>query len=122
MEAYLIRMFVLCFIMEFLIGKGGPSYFTNHYQIPLPSGKALWEARSAWVWEKEYAARQGSSGGGMKLETVGDLALAHMERDGMGVSGSGESPGVAGYEVLDDWHAGVDGLGMLLAAVVADMV
>ena len=115
-------MFVLCFVMEFFIGKGGPSYFTNHYQIPLPSGKALWEAKSAWEWEERNAASRGSSGGGMKLETVGDLALAHMQRDGMCVSGSGERPGVADDEVLDDWHTGVDGLGMLLAAVVADMV
>lgn len=80
----------------------------------------MWEAKSAAEWEKQSSRLIGHpSGNRSRLESVGDLALAHMQREGtiQGLSDLGTAPD----DALDNWHAGTDGLGMLLAAIIADM-
>lgn len=79
--------------------------------MPLPSSKTLWEARISSDWEREYtASRHAVKSCHHGLETIGDLAVATMQRD---------RGFVEVEDALDDWHAGVDGLGMLLSAVIA---
>lgn len=56
-----------------------------------------------------------------KLETVSDLAAAQSQRDDGNGWGSHESMERVGGDSLDSWLASADGLGMLLAAVIADV-
>ena len=52
------------------------------------------------------------------LDTIGDLAIAKHATD-RDVSLIGNAK--YNLDLLDDWHTGLDGLGMLLAAVMADI-
>ncbi|SPN96538.1 uncharacterized protein DNG_00063 [Cephalotrichum gorgonifer] len=116
------RISIVCFIVALIVGSEGSPSIANPFRLPLPSGRALWEARSAWEWETEYDAWWGQSEGiADRLETVGDLSIAQLRRgggDGWGMPGDF---GGVGDDALDSWHAGVDGLGMLLTAVIADV-
>lgn len=108
--------------MELVVGGEGSPFFSDLFRLSLPSNKALWAARSAREWEREYDIYRGTLAAGKeRLESVGDATLAHMQRGGMGTSASGGNSQGVGDDILDDWHAEVDGLGMLLAAVIADI-
>lgn len=80
----------------------------------------LWEARTAADWEREYDVEWAQlMAGQARLNTVGDLVLAKEVGSGGGTRAQGRLAGV--FEgAMDDWHAGLDGLGMLIAAVMAD--
>lgn len=107
--------------MDLVIGDEASPYFSNLFRVPLSSSKVLWEVRSRSEWEKTYATYWGSLDGGKgRLESVGDATLAHMQRSGLSKTTPIVEPrGI--IDALDDWHADMDGLGMLLAAVIADL-
>lgn len=116
------RLSITCFLMALIVGTEGSNDIANPFCLPLPCNKVLWEAKSAWAWEKEYGVSwKKAEPDHSRLSTVGDLAIAHMQR------GGGTDPAMRGglnaaaEEILDTWHAGLDGLGMMLAAVIADV-
>lgn len=116
------RLYIVCFLIALVVGTEGSNDIETPFYLPLPGTKTLWEARSQWVWEKEYGASwKDLKPQESRLGTVGDLAIARLQQRGRAnatVRGNLEG---ALDEVLDNWHADLDGLGMMLAAVVADV-
>lgn len=107
--------------MALVVGCEACDVILNPYAIPLPGSKALWEARTAEEWERVYdewwAERKS---GKPRVDTLGDLITAkHSSGSSQvwihGTFGSGIE------DVLDDWHANLDGLGIMLAAVLAGL-
>ncbi|KAH7144328.1 hypothetical protein B0J13DRAFT_554955 [Dactylonectria estremocensis] len=116
------RLSITCFLMALVVGTEGSDDIANPFCLPLPGSKVLWEARSDWAWEKEYGMSwKNSKPDRSRLDTVGDLAIAHMQRGGGTDPTMGGGLNGATDEILDTWHAGLDGLGMMLAAVIADV-
>lgn len=112
----------MCFLIALVVGTEGSNDIETPFYLPLPGTKTLWEARSQWVWEKEYGASwKDFKPGESRLGTVGDLAIARLQqRGGANATVRGNLKGALD-EILDNWHADLDGLGMMLAAVVADV-
>lgn len=118
---YVCRISIVCFIMALVLGSEDSPSLSAPLRLPLPSSKALWGANSRCEWERAYAISLGQPFGcEVRLETVGDLTVAQMRRDGADDEGSQGSPGKVGGDALDCWLASADGLGMMLAAVIAD--
>ncbi|KPM44072.1 hypothetical protein AK830_g2425 [Neonectria ditissima] len=116
------RLSLVCFLTSLVLGSEGSDGVEAPFFLPLPSGKAMWEAKNAWSWEGEYGAFwQDLKTNKPRLDTLGDLATAHMQQDNRCDAGMGGSLGDEEDDVLDSWHAGVDGLGMMLAAIIADV-
>ncbi|KAK0708584.1 hypothetical protein B0H67DRAFT_672808 [Lasiosphaeris hirsuta] len=120
------RVTIVCFLTSLVVGAEGCDIIMDPNLIPLPSGRALWEARTETDWAREFEAAWAEVRvNGPRLDTVGDLAVAKFGAGaGTGVmvgfkGGVGEGRSRAVEDVLDGWHAGLDGLGMLLAAVMA---
>ena len=104
----------VCFLLGFVVGTEACQAISDPHLITLPSSKALWEAKSRWAWELEYDVAEAKAQAGQPtFHTVGDLALAQLSGAGGVGMGRGSS------DLVDDWHADLDGLGMLLAAVIA---
>jgi len=79
----------------------------------------LWEARTAFDWEQEYDVEWAQlMTNEARLDTFGDLVLAKDVESG-GARAQGRVGGLFA-DAMDDWHAGLDGLGILIAAVMAD--
>lgn len=118
-EAEIFRIAIVCSLTSLLVGSDACDIVTQPHLIHLLSTRALWEARNTWAWEKEYDTFQSQFiDREPSLDTIGDLAIvkhASMS-DTVLVEGRKSS-----LDILDDWHAGLDGLGMLLAAVMADV-
>lgn len=120
--AYVCRTTIGCFIMALVLGSEDSPSLSAPLRLPLPSSKALWGARTRCEWEREYiVSLEEPSGCVNRLETVGDLAVAQMQRDGGDDWGSQGHLGRVGGDALDRWLATADGLGMLLVAVIADV-
>lgn len=119
---YIRRTSITCFIMALVLGSEDSPSLSRPVQLSLPSSKALWSASTRYEWEKEDSASwEQSSGREDRLETVGDLAILQIQRDGGDDwSSQGGLPRV-GTDALDCWLEGADELGMLLAAVIADV-
>ncbi|KAK3347184.1 hypothetical protein B0T25DRAFT_614087 [Lasiosphaeria hispida] len=117
------RVTIVCFLTSLVVGAEGCDIIMDPNLIPLPSGRALWEARTEADWEREFEAAWAEFRvNGPRLDTVGDLAVAKFGAGGavMGFKGGlGDGRNRAVGDVLDGWHAGLDGLGMMLAAVMA---
>ncbi|GAB1311765.1 Zn(2)-C6 fungal-type domain-containing protein [Madurella fahalii] len=115
------RLAIVCFLMALVVGCEACDVILNPYAIPLPGSKALWEARTADEWERVYDEWWAElKSGKPRLDTLGDLIMAkHSSGSSQalmhGIFGSGMD------DVLDDWHANLDGLGMMLAAVLAGL-
>ena len=82
----------------------------------MPSKKTLWEARSESEWRREYETtwsdlRVRGLEGRRRIHTIGDLMMA--KRNGATMVGMKDG--------LDSWYAGLDGLGIMLAAVLMDV-
>ncbi|KAJ2905387.1 hypothetical protein MKZ38_005485 [Zalerion maritima] len=133
------RITVCCFLTALVLGGDIRDFMAEPFLLPLPSSKTLWEAslRSREAWEREYDHDGGScsiSGDQLqdghrqqlRLYTLGDLTLAKQYAGGSSgpaISGSGNMGGNGAIDhALDSWHAGLDRLGMMLAAVLADLV
>src|SRR5438105_2934891 len=105
--------------MALVVGCEACDVILNPYAIPIPGSKTLWEARTAEEWEIVYDEWwAGLKGGKPRLDTLGDLVMAKntsVQALAQGVFGSGID------DILDDWHANLDGLGMLLAAVLSGL-
>ncbi|KAK4442505.1 hypothetical protein QBC34DRAFT_454677, partial [Podospora aff. communis PSN243] len=114
------RIVAICFLLDLVAGSADIcELLADPYAIALPSSKMLWQARDAAIWEREYAVEwEQLTTNQARVDTLGDLALAK----GVGNGGSGAQGRLAGLfaDALDNWHAGLDGLGMLIAAVIAD--
>jgi hypothetical protein len=107
---------VVTFLLALLIGSEPCQYLTEPSYIPLPSSRLLWEAKSAWAWECEYDAQCADFVVHQPpVQTVRDFAIA--KRGGNGTLTSGSSG--RDDDALIKWHAGVDGLGMVVAVVLA---
>lgn len=96
----------------------------NPYAINLPASKALWEARTAAEWDVLYDEwlAEGKKGT-PRVHTLGDFLVAKQSQQGAGNSAVSMlgTFGSALDEVLDDWHGNLDGLGSMLAAVLAGL-
>ncbi|KAL6399262.1 hypothetical protein AUP68_17806 [Ilyonectria robusta] len=116
------RLYIVCFLIALVVGTEGSNDIETPFYLPLPGTKSLWEARSQWAWEKEYSASwKDLKPKEPRLGTVGDLAIARLQqRGGANATVRGNLKGALD-EILDNWHADLDGLGMMLAAVVADV-
>lgn len=82
-------------------GIPGCDEFEGFRELPLPSTKALWEAKTRAEWEGErfdYINRQKTG-----MHTMGMLIRAHGQKDDPVRS-----------RLLDSWNCGVDNLGNLL--------
>ena len=105
--------------MALIVGGSACTLIVNPYSIPLPSEKALWEARSRWEWETLYSASMAEPS---RFNSLGDLVMA---KHGGNDSVAGVLPGGGAddcvQEALDDWHAGVDGVGVMIATVLASL-
>ncbi|KAK0706179.1 hypothetical protein B0T26DRAFT_755704 [Lasiosphaeria miniovina] len=123
------RMAVVCFLMTLVVGSEACLAILDPPSLLLPSSRALWEAKDRWSWEREFDAAWAELGtvarhhqhAGPRLDTIGDLAVVKNglsdPRFGAGRAGAAAA---AASDVLDSWHAGLDGLGIMLAAVLAD--
>jgi hypothetical protein len=81
--------------------------------IPLPSNKALWEAKNVWDWQIEYRkASQSPRSLCCELRTMGDLVCAQH-----GLSHCWEHGGTR--EALKSWTSEIDGLGLILLSMAA---
>ncbi|KXX78210.1 hypothetical protein MMYC01_205067 [Madurella mycetomatis] len=115
------RLAIVCFLMALVVGCEACDVIMNPYAIHLPGSKALWEARTADEWERVYDGWWAElKSGKPRLSTLGDLVMAKHSSDSSqawmhGTFGSGID------DVLDDWHANLDGLGMMLVAVLAGL-
>ncbi|KAL5373534.1 hypothetical protein DPSP01_012663 [Paraphaeosphaeria sporulosa] len=109
------RVSVVCFITALTIGAQADDPIVNPNNHVLPSSKALWEARTREEWEDLYEG-QYTSDDRPRLETVGDLVIAKL---GRGSRNEGRAGRGAVDEMVGQWYAEMDGLGMMLAAVVA---
>jgi hypothetical protein len=69
--------------------------------LPLPSSRAVWEARSYTAWENEYINFYHKEPQDMK--TYGDLMDAHERSDDARC-----------VEMIDNWNASVDGVGYMM--------
>ncbi|CAM1510993.1 Fc.00g085060.m01.CDS01 [Cosmosporella sp. VM-42] len=106
------RIAIVCFLMTLVVGSEESDAFEKPSLLPLPTRKDLWGAPSALIWEKEHDSGWGKfKTNPHRLCTIGDVAIAQMQR------GSGG----ALDDTLDSWHAGLDNLGMMLAAFIADV-
>ena len=112
--------------MALIVGTGDSAALTDPSSLALPSCKAVWEAGTRKDWERAYAhslrqlgfvdgyeiygenAPATTSGGQRLICTLGDLAAAQ----------HGLRGGAFDEDLLDGWLSGVDGLGMVLAAVL----
>jgi hypothetical protein len=105
--------------MALIVGGGACTLIMDPYSIPLPSEKALWEARSQWEWETLYNASMAEPS---RFDSLGDLVMAKHGGD-VSVAGviRGGGAGDCVEEALDDWHGGLDGLGMMIAALLASL-
>jgi len=114
------RIVVVCFLLDLVAGSADVcEIFADPYSIPLPSSRLLWEAQSAEAWEREYDVEwEQLTTNQPRIDTVGDLLLAK-DVGNDGAKAQGKLGGMFA-DALDDWHAGLDGLGMLVAAVVAE--
>ncbi|KAF7550709.1 hypothetical protein G7046_g7933 [Stylonectria norvegica] len=75
------RISLVCFLSALVLGSEGSSAVENPFFLPLPSNRAMWEARNSWTWEGEYGAfSQNFTANECQLHTVGDLAAAHMQQ------------------------------------------
>ena len=112
------RIAATCFLAS-LVTSAARSAILAPDLVYLPSSRALWEANDALTWEMEYNAfwtelKINSS----RPRTVADLAAAQRSV-GSGTAMRGNNRSVA--DMLDGWHADLDGLGMMLAAVCTDV-
>ncbi|KAK3395295.1 hypothetical protein B0H63DRAFT_463001, partial [Podospora didyma] len=108
------RMTIVCFLTALVVGTDSCDAIWDPQSMPLPSSKSLWEARTRWEWEREYEAHWAEAAVDVtrpRLDTIGDLVVVKY-----GAKGGDWKATVD--DVLDTWHAGLDGLGMLLAAVL----
>lgn len=116
------RVSIVCFLIALVVGTEGSNDIETPFYLPLPGTKTLWEARSQWAWEKEYGASwKNSKPKESRLGTVGDLAIARLQQGGGADARMRGNLEGALDEILDSWHADLDGLGMMLAAVIADV-
>ncbi|KAK3331523.1 hypothetical protein B0H66DRAFT_587704 [Apodospora peruviana] len=112
------RLGITCFLISLVVGTEACGAIMNPHLLYLPSKKTLWEAQSEQEWRNEYDAswaevKESSKNGQQpRLDTVGDLALS--KHGGLSTVGQLEWG-----DVLDRWHAALDGLGMMLAAVIS---
>ncbi|KAK3371018.1 hypothetical protein B0T24DRAFT_304599 [Lasiosphaeria ovina] len=123
------RIAVVCFLMTLVVGSEACLAILDPPSLLLPSSRALWEAKDRWSWEREFDAAWAEIGtvarhhqhAGPRLDTIGDLAVVKNglsdPRFGAGRAGAAAA---AASDALDSWHAGLDGLGIMLAAVLAD--
>lgn len=117
--ADLSRIAIVCSLTSLLVGSDACDVITQPHLIHLPSSRAVWEARNTWAWEKEYDAYQHQFiNKDPCLDTIGDLAIIKHASERGGVMTRDRK---SSLRILDDWHSGLDGLGMLLAAVMADV-
>ncbi|KAJ4353524.1 uncharacterized protein N0V89_005254 [Didymosphaeria variabile] len=111
------RISVTCFLLALTIGNDPSNPIVNPNNHILPASKALWEARTRAAWERLYVQQQ-TSDSAPRLETVGDFIIAKL-------GGVGRSKSDMSADLVDDmigkWYAEMDGLGMMLAAVVASL-
>lgn len=110
--------------MALVVGCEACDIILNPYAIPLPARKAMWEARTAVEWGIIYDewCSQGRNGK-PRLDTLGDLVMAKQSQQNLS-SGEVAMRGTFGSgidDILDDWHANLDGLGNMLAAVLAGL-
>ncbi|KAF2451084.1 hypothetical protein P171DRAFT_469196 [Karstenula rhodostoma CBS 690.94] len=106
------RISVVCFLLALTIPSAPDDLIANPNNHVLPASKALWEARTREEWEALYCAQQH---GAARLETVGDFIVAKLGRVGMDTGAD------AVDEMIGRWYAEMDGLGMMLAAVVSSL-
>ncbi|KAK0644643.1 hypothetical protein B0T16DRAFT_418023 [Cercophora newfieldiana] len=115
------RIVTVCYLLDLVAGAPHPDIcelFADPHSISLPSSRMLWEARTAAEWEKEYDVEWAQlTTNQARLDTVGDLALAK-DVGSDGAMAQGRLGGLFA-DAMDNWHAGLDGLGMLIAAVMA---
>jgi hypothetical protein len=83
---------------------------SDFLDAPLPAVKTLWNAPDAVIWKKEYEHYLKQLGSG-NVSTNGKLILLH--------AGAGTNDREAGW---DDWFAGIDGLGVLVAIATSMLV
>ena len=117
-----------CFLLALVIGSPASDPIFNPHLHSLPSSKALWEARTSWEWEREYEAaamhqrmREATMHPPPRIETMGDFIIAKLGSMGSSHGSHGNLNASAVDEILDQWYAEIDGLGMMLAAVVASL-
>ncbi|KAK3356755.1 hypothetical protein B0T25DRAFT_537327 [Lasiosphaeria hispida] len=116
------RVVIVCFLITLIVGGEVCNLILDPYSIPLPSDKALWEAKSLGAWEEAYDASLAARGADhqQRFDTLGDLVAAKHGGGRSAVMSTGcGGDGVGG--ALDDWHAGLDGVGMMLAIVLAGL-
>ena len=112
------RISVTCFMMALVKGQDTASPIANPNMHTLPSSKALWEAKTSWEWEHEYDLASRRVHPSPRLETVGDFIIAKLGCPGK--SGVDSQKEVI-EEMIDKWYSEMDGLGMMLAALVASL-
>ncbi|CAI6331973.1 unnamed protein product [Periconia digitata] len=106
------RVVIVGFLLSLIIGSDPCNVLADPRLMNVPGEKTLWEARTRWDWEMEYS-RSLIDGSPLGIQTMSDLAIAKF---GSKIDGrAGNSPD----DALDDWHAGLDNLGMLFAATLA---
>ncbi|KAH8811134.1 hypothetical protein F5884DRAFT_749527 [Xylogone sp. PMI_703] len=104
---------VFCYLVTIVVSPAAYDAIADPLAIPLPCSKALWEARSSDEWEKEYNLYyRGPEVAQHPFCTIGDLVAAQNRTKG-GIATAYDQ------DALDRWHAGLDGLTMLLSSVVA---
>lgn len=113
----------MCLLLALAAGRSDDALVYEGDLCPLPCKKSMWDARDPWTWEREYdecwrSRSKALAAKAVRLETLGDLAYAHALRDGIAQE-KGRPWGPADDEVMDGWHAGADGLGVMLAAVAS---
>lgn len=119
------RLAIVCFLMVLVFNLEACEVILNPYAINLPASKALWEARTAAEWDMLYdewlaEGRKGRP----RLHTLGDFLMAKQKQQHDPNNGAVSTLGTFGSaldEVLDDWHGNLDGLGSMLAAVLAGL-
>lgn len=104
--------------MALVKGEDKTSPIANPNMHNLPSSKALWEAKTCWEWEHEYDLAAKSVHPGPELETVGDFIIAKLGVPGKSVTGEYKE---AIEDMIGKWYSEMDGLGMMLAALVASL-
>ncbi|TPX06710.1 uncharacterized protein E0L32_002206 [Thyridium curvatum] len=112
------RVLVACWLVAIAINPGGANPVNRPHNIPLPSSRSLWEARSRGEWERAYSTEQAGRGE-RDVSTIGELTAALHGGKGASTGLSGASYHLSQSAGLDRWQAGLDSLGTMLTAVLA---
>ena len=111
----LVRVMSICFLLCLVIGPEASKGIPYPYMIPLPSNKALWEAGTRDTWkatrEELFASQEATQ---PRLYSLGDLFVA---QNSAALYNNTNDAQIG----LSEWHAGADGLGMMLTAITAGM-